>query len=89
MLLTRRMERFGMAPLGFVATDYVLATWSRATSRPMWRGCSNEDMLGDDLEAWMAESSMLRRTFRNVAVIAGPDRAAPSRREEEPHGRSR
>ena len=30
-----------------------------------------QDMLGDDLEAWMAESSMLRRTFRNVAVIAG------------------
>ncbi len=29
------------------------------------------DLLGDDLEAWMAESSMLRRTFRNVAVIAG------------------
>jgi ATP-dependent Lhr-like helicase len=27
--------------------------------------------MGDDLEAWMAESSMLRRTFRNVAVIAG------------------
>jgi ATP-dependent Lhr-like helicase len=31
----------------------------------------DEDMLGDDLEEWMAESSMLRRTFRNVAVIAG------------------
>ena len=31
----------------------------------------DEDMLGDDLEAWMAESSLLRRTFRNVAVIAG------------------
>ena len=28
-------------------------------------------MLGDDLEEWMAESSMLRRTFRNVATIAG------------------
>jgi ATP-dependent Lhr-like helicase len=28
-------------------------------------------MLGDDLETWLAESSMLRRTFRNVAVIAG------------------
>ncbi|HMK68225.1 MAG TPA: DNA ligase-associated DEXH box helicase, partial [Stellaceae bacterium] len=26
---------------------------------------------GDDLETWMAESSMLRRSFRNVAVIAG------------------
>jgi ATP-dependent Lhr-like helicase len=30
-----------------------------------------EEMLGDDLEEWMAESSMLRRTFRNIAVIAG------------------
>ncbi|MBN8892126.1 MAG: ligase-associated DNA damage response DEXH box helicase, partial [Rhodospirillales bacterium] len=28
LLLTRRMERFGMAPLGFVATDYVLAVWA-------------------------------------------------------------
>ena len=31
----------------------------------------DEDMLGDDLEAWMDESSMLQRSFRNVAVIAG------------------
>ncbi len=37
-----------------------------------------QDMLGDDLEAWMAESSLLRRTFRNVAVIAGlVDRSQP------------
>ena len=28
-------------------------------------------MLGDDLEEWMAESTLLKRTFRNVAVIAG------------------
>ena len=28
-------------------------------------------MLGDDLEAWMAESSLMKRSFRNVAVIAG------------------
>ena len=40
---------------------------SRATSRALF----DQDMLGDDLEAWLAESSMLRRTFRNVAVIAG------------------
>jgi ATP-dependent helicase Lhr and Lhr-like helicase len=38
-------------------------------------------MLGDDLEEWMAESSMLRRTFRNVAVIAGLiERRHPGRR---------
>ncbi len=70
MLLTRRMERFGYAPLGFVATDYVIATWSAhepTDVAPLFE----QDMLGDDLEAWMAESSMLRRTFRNVAVIAG------------------
>jgi ATP-dependent Lhr-like helicase len=70
MLLTRRMQRFGMAPLGFVATDYVLGIWCARQPHDIAR-LFDEDMLGDDLEAWMAESSMLRRTFRNVAVIAG------------------
>ena len=70
LLVTRRMERFGMAPLGFVATDYVLAVWSAHAPHDVAR-LFEDDMLGDDLEAWMAESSMLRRTFRNVAVIAG------------------
>ncbi|MCX7383715.1 MAG: ligase-associated DNA damage response DEXH box helicase [Alphaproteobacteria bacterium] len=70
MLLTRRMQRFGFHPLGFVATDYVLAIWSAYEPFDVAR-LFDPDMLGDDLEAWMAESSMLRRTFRNVAVIAG------------------
>jgi ATP-dependent Lhr-like helicase len=70
MLLTRRMERFGDAPLGFVATDYVIGIWS-AHQPSNVAALFDQDMLGDDLEAWMAESSMLRRTFRNVAVIAG------------------
>ena len=70
MLITKRMERFGMAPLGFVATDYVLGIWSAHEPRDVAR-LFDEDMLGDDLEDWLAESSMLRRTFRNVAVIAG------------------
>jgi ATP-dependent Lhr-like helicase len=70
MLLTRRMQRAGFAPLGFVATDYVLAAWSAHEPHDVAR-LFEEDMLGDDLEAWMAESSMLRRTFRHVAVIAG------------------
>ncbi len=70
MLLTRRLERFGFAPLGFVATDYVLACWCARAPFNVAR-LFEQDMLGDDVEAWMAESSMLRRTFRNVAVIAG------------------
>ena len=70
MLLTKRMERAGLSPLGFVATDYVIAVWSLKPAVDV-DALFDEDMLGDDLEEWMAESSLLRRTFRNVAVIAG------------------
>jgi len=70
MLLTRRMERAGLGPLGFVATDYVIAVWSLQPVADV-DALFDEDMLGDDLEEWMAESSLLRRSFRNVAVIAG------------------
>jgi ATP-dependent Lhr-like helicase len=77
MLLTKRLERAGAAPLGFVATDYVIAVWSANEPEDI-PGLFHQDMLGDDLEAWMAESSLLRRTFRNVAVIAGlVDRSQP------------
>ena len=72
MLLTRRMERMGLKPLGFVATDYVLGIWGlRPPTQLQLDQLFDEDMLGDDLEAWMDESTMLRRSFRNVAVIAG------------------
>ncbi len=70
MLLTKRMERAGSKPLGFVATDYVLAVWSLEPARDI-ETLLDQEMLGDDLEVWMAESSMLRRSFRNVAIIAG------------------
>ncbi|MEJ2121215.1 MAG: ligase-associated DNA damage response DEXH box helicase [Alphaproteobacteria bacterium] len=70
MLLTKRMERAGLHPTGFQATDYAIAAWSLNEPidvAPLF----DEDMLGDDLEAWMAESTLLKRTFRNVAIIAG------------------
>ncbi|HLI21118.1 MAG TPA: ligase-associated DNA damage response DEXH box helicase, partial [Stellaceae bacterium] len=70
MLLTKRMERAGLKPLGFVATDYVLAVWSLEPARNIEQ-LLDQEMLGDDLELWMAESSMLRRSFRNVAIVAG------------------
>ena len=70
MLLTRRMEREGLGPLGFVATDYAIAVWSRhQVTAP--DSLFTEDILGDDLEEWMAESSMLKRSFRQVAIISG------------------
>jgi ATP-dependent helicase Lhr and Lhr-like helicase len=70
MLVTKRMERAGFAPIGFVATDYVLGIWSANQPHDV-AALFDQDMLGDDLESWMADSSMLKRTFRNVAVIAG------------------
>ena len=70
MLATRRMERLGWGPLGFVATDYVLACWS-AFEPDDPAALFTEDLLGEELEEWIAESSMLRRTFRNIATIAG------------------
>ncbi|MDA9008850.1 ligase-associated DNA damage response DEXH box helicase [Alphaproteobacteria bacterium] len=72
MLLTKRMERLGLGPLGFVATDYVIATWSlRAPNKEQLVELFNRDMLGDDLEDWIQDSSLLKRTFRNCTVIAG------------------
>ncbi len=70
MLVTRRMERLGLAPLGFVASDYCLAVWSRRrVERPDL--LFDPDIMGFDLEEWMAESSVLRRSFRQCAVVAG------------------
>jgi ATP-dependent Lhr-like helicase len=78
MLLTRRLERAGAKPLGFVATDYSLGIWGLedmgrmiSSGRLSLAELFDEDMLGDDLESWLDESFLLKRTFRNCAVIAG------------------
>ena len=78
MLLTRRLERARARPMGFVATEYSLAVWGlRDMGQMLAMGelsldaLFDEDMLGDDLDAWMAESYLLKRTFRTCAVIAG------------------
>jgi ATP-dependent Lhr-like helicase len=72
MLLTRRLDRLGVGPLGFVCTDYSLAIWS---IRPMdgldLDALFEPDLLGDDLEAWLEESFMMKRSFRNCALISG------------------
>ncbi|MFE1601241.1 ligase-associated DNA damage response DEXH box helicase [Methylobacterium sp. ID0610] len=78
MLLTRRLERAGLRPLGFAANDYGLAVFgTRDVAERIGRqpdfldDLFAEDMLGDDLEAWLDESAMMKRTFRQCAVIAG------------------
>jgi ATP-dependent Lhr-like helicase len=72
MLLTRRLERMGAAPLGFVCNDYALAVWAlNPLDHLDFDELFDEDMLGDDLEAWLAESFMMKRAFKGCAIIAG------------------
>ncbi|MGL4243372.1 MAG: helicase-related protein, partial [Beijerinckiaceae bacterium] len=78
MLLTRRLERARMKPQGFVCNDYAISVWGladigrRADMEPGFIGALfDQDMLGDDLEEWLAESALMKRTFRYCAVIAG------------------
>ena len=72
MLLTRRMERAGIGPLGFVCNDYAVMIWAM---RPMsgldLETLFDQDMLGDDLESWLDESLMMKRTFKGAAQIGG------------------
>ena len=78
MLLTRRLERARAAPLGFVANEYALAIWGLHDMGAMVRSgrldltkLFDEDMLGDDLDAWLAESNLMKRSFRVCAIISG------------------
>ena len=78
MLLTRRLERARARPLGFVANEYALAIWGLGDLSHLVRNGKIDfaslfapDMLGDDLEAWLAESALMKRTFRNCALISG------------------
>ncbi|MHB8530565.1 MAG: ligase-associated DNA damage response DEXH box helicase [Caulobacteraceae bacterium] len=72
MLLTRRLDRVGMGPLGFTCNDYALAVWAlRPMTRLDFADLFAQDMLGDDLESWLAESSMMKAAFKGCALISG------------------
>jgi ATP-dependent helicase Lhr and Lhr-like helicase len=91
MLRTRRLERARLRPLGFVANEYALAVWSLGDPAFAIRhgelslaALFDEDMLGDDLEAWLAESALMKRTFRQCAIISGlVERRAPGEKKQQ------
>ncbi len=72
MLISRRMDRRGLGPLSFTVTDYGLAITSveAVTAEDVYDLLSS-DILADELEEWLVESPMLKRSFRRVATIAG------------------
>lgn len=81
MLVTRRMEQRGLAPLGFVANDYALAVWGlRPIEQPA--ALLSPDILTDEFTEWVQDSYLLRRAFREVAVISGlVERQQPGKRK--------
>lgn len=70
MLLTKRMERAGLQPLGFQATDYALAIWSLKPVRAPAR-LLDARIMDDEFVEWVQQSHLLKRAFREVAVIGG------------------
>lgn len=70
MLITRRMEEAGLGPMGFVANDYALGVWGLRPVRDPAPLLSS-DILTHEFVEWVQNSHLLRRAFREVAVISG------------------
>ncbi|WAT17292.1 ligase-associated DNA damage response DEXH box helicase [Aurantiacibacter sp. MUD11] len=81
MLITARMEAMGLMPGGFVANDYSLAVWGlRPVEDP--RPLLSPDILTEEFIDWVQDSYLLRRAFREVAVIGGlVERQHPGKRK--------
>jgi ATP-dependent Lhr-like helicase len=70
LLLTRRMEDADLNPIGFVATDYAVLIWGlEEVTNPA--ALLSPDDLRDGFEGWLAGNAVMKRSFRNVATIAG------------------
>ena len=81
MLLTRRMEAAGLKPLGFVANDYAIATYGiEPVTDPA--ALFSADILEHEFVDWVERSHLLKRAFREVAVIGGlVERQHPGKRK--------
>jgi ATP-dependent Lhr-like helicase len=70
LLVTKQMESQGLAPLGFVATDYATLVWGLdpvTDAGPLFDLAS----LRDGLDTWLAGNAVMKRTFRATAIISG------------------
>ncbi len=81
MLITRRMEDRGLQPGGFVANDYSLAVWGlKPVKDPA--PLLSPDILAHEFVEWVQDSYLLKRAFREVAVISGlVERQHPGKRK--------
>jgi ATP-dependent helicase Lhr and Lhr-like helicase len=81
MLITKRMEKRGLKPVGFVANDYAFAVYSLdPVTNP--QALFSPDILEDEFVEWVQQSHLLKRAFREVAVVGGlVERQHPGKRK--------
>ena len=70
LLVTKQMEDLGLDPLGFLATDHALMVTSLQQVTDV-APLLAAPALEQGLEDWIAASSLMKRSFRAVATIAG------------------
>ncbi len=81
MLVTKRMEKMGLGPMGFVSSDYAFAVWSLHPVRDP-ASLFSPDILTDEFVEWVENSALLKRAFREVAIISGlVERQQPGKRK--------
>ncbi len=69
LLITHQMEDQGLAPLGFVATDYAVLVWGLEQvpdPEPLFKA----DALRAAFETWMSGNAVMKRTFKATATIS-------------------
>ena len=69
-LMSKKMQRIGYKPISFVATDYALAIWSINEVTDV-NIILNDDLMLDDLYEWLEETPLLKKNFRDAAIISG------------------
>ena len=69
-LMSKKMQRIGYKPISFVATDYALAIWSINEVIDV-NIILNDDLMLDDLYEWLEETPLLKKNFRDAAIISG------------------
>lgn len=69
LILTQRMEEAGLAPLGFVATDYATLVWGLDPVTDV-APLLTADGLREGRDRWLQSNMVMKRTFRTAATIA-------------------
>ena len=69
-LISKRMQRYNLKPLGFVATDYALALWSMKEINDI-KSLFNEDLMISDLYEWLDDTPLMKKNFRDASIISG------------------